>query len=86
MSEELTATVLERKEELVAARKNASSCILGWDVPSSSLRFSRVLGVGKYGDVFAGQMDGKEVMVKTLKPDGGEVAREAFDRELDLLT
>ena len=78
--------MLERKEELISARKNASSCILGWDAPSSSLQFSRVLGVGKYGDVFAGQMDGKEVMVKTLKPDGGEVAREAFDRELDLLT
>ena len=68
----------------MAARKRMNS-ILGWDVPSSALRFSKVLGVGKYGDIFQGEMDGTEVAVRTLKPDIGQVSREAFDRELDIL-
>jgi len=86
LKETSAAGVLEKKEQLIAARKGATNCILGWDVPSSSLKFSSVTGAGKYGDVFSGRMDGKEVTVKTLKPDCGEIAREAFDRELDLLT
>jgi len=86
LKETSAAALLEKKEQLIAVRKGATKCILGWDVPSSSLKFSSVTGAGKYGDVFSGRMDGKEVTVKTLKPDCGEIAREAFDRELDLLT
>jgi serine/threonine protein kinase len=62
-----------------------TSSILGWDVPFSTLKFTEALGTCKYGEVFKGMMDETEIVVKTLKPDGGEMSRESFDRELDLL-
>ncbi len=65
--------------------RQETGALLGWDVPSSSLLFSSLLGAGRYGDIFRGRMDGREVAVKTLKPGSGAVAREGFDRELNVL-
>ena len=74
----------EKKSKLVASRK-ATGSIVGWDVPASSLKFSAVLGKGRFGDIFIGQMDGQEVLVKVLQPDCGTEGKFAFDRELDIL-
>lgn len=49
------------------------------------LKFMTAFGTCKYGEVFGGSMNDEDVVIKTLKPDGGEMARECFDRELDLL-
>ena len=68
----------------MTARK-ATGSILGWEVPPSAIQFSQLLGVGRYGDIFHGRMDGREVAVKTRRPDGAQAARDAFDRELELL-
>ena len=76
--------LLEWKARLVASRKTTGS-ILGWEVPPSSLQFSQLLRVGRYGDIFQGRMDGREVAVKTRRPDVAQGARDAFDRELELL-
>lgn len=84
LDETFVSSLLSKKKKLQEARKDTSS-ILGWDVPFSTLKFSTALGSCKYGEVFQGTMDDIEVVVKTLKPDGGEMARESFDRELDLL-
>ena len=84
MDETFISSLPLKKKELQAARQKTST-ILGWDVPFSALKFSTALSSCKYGEVFRGMMDDQEVAVKTLKPDGGEVARESFDRELDLL-
>ena len=82
------SSLSSKKRAILAARKKTGS-ILGWDVPFSMLKFATALGTCKYGEVFRGVMgegEGeKEVIMKTLKPDGREVARESFDRELDLL-
>ena len=77
-------TLLERKLQLVSSRQQ-TGLILGWDVPSTALQFSAMVGAGRYGDILRGRMDGREVAVKTLKPDSGAAARTAFDRELDVL-
>ena len=84
LDEAFIPSLVSKKGEIQSARQKASS-VLGWDVPFSSLKFSVALGSCKYGEVFRGMMDKQEVAVKTLKPDGGEVARESFDRELNLL-
>ena len=68
---------------MTARRKTRS--ILGWDVPFSMVRFKTALGACRYGEVFGGCLDDEEVVIKTLKPDCGGVAREGFDRELDIL-
>ena len=68
----------------MAARK-ATGSIIGWDVPASCLKFSGVLGKGRFGDIFIGQMDGKEVVVKVLQSDRGQEGKFAFDRELEIL-
>ena len=50
------------------------------------LKFTTALGRCKYGEVFGGFLDEEDpVVIKTLKPDCGEKARESFDRELELL-
>ena len=77
-------TLISKKKLLVAARKSTGS-VIGWDIPSSSLKFSAVLGKGRFGDTFLGQMDGQVVVVKVLRPDCGHEAKSAFDRELDIL-
>ena len=77
-------TLLAKKSAIVAARK-ATGSVLGWDVPSSCIKFSSVLGKGKFGDVFLGQMDKRVVMVKVLQPDCGQEGKRAFDRELEIL-
>lgn len=56
-----------------------------WDIPSSAIHYTKVLSTSKYGDIFAGQLDGKGVAIKTLKPDSSVGARDAFDRELESL-
>ena len=73
-----------RKAEVVAARRSTGS-VLGWDVPSSCLRFSALRGKGRFGDVFSAVMDEQKVSVKTLRPDCSPAGKEAFDRELDVL-
>ena len=84
LDETFVSSLSAKKQEIRAARKMTSS-ILGWDVPFSTLKFTEALGTCKYGEVFKGMMDETEIVVKTLKPDGGEMSRESFDRELDLL-
>ena len=74
----------DKKSQLIAARK-ATGSIVGWDVPASCLKFSAVLGKGRFGDIFVGQMDGQEVVVKVLQPDCGTEGKFAFDRELEIL-
>lgn len=73
-----------RKAEVIAARRSTGS-VLGWDVPSSCLRFSALRGKGRFGDVFSAVMDEQKVSVKTLRPDCSPAGKEAFDRELDVL-
>ena len=58
---------------------------MGWDVPASCLKFSLVQGKGKFGDIFIGRMDDRNVRVKIMRPDCNKDAKEAFDRELDIL-
>ena len=77
-------SLLEKKSQLIDARK-ATGSIVGWDVPASCLKFSAVLGKGRFGDIFIGQMDGQEVVVKVLQPDCGTEGKFAFDRELEIL-
>ena len=72
------------KKDIIAARKRVGS-ILGWDVPFSMLKFRTALGSCKYGEVFGGFLDEEDVVIKTLKPDCGEKARECFNRELEIL-
>lgn len=84
LDEVFVPSLSAKKQEICSARKKTGS-LLGWDVPFSMLKFRTALGMCKYGEVFGGTLDGNEVVIKTLKPDGGEVWRESFDRELDLL-
>lgn len=79
-----SATLLERKAKLFNARRG-TGLLLGWDVPACSLQFSSVLGSTGFGDTFTGQMDGRDVVIKTLKPAIGEAARESFNREMKTL-
>jgi len=77
-------TLINKKKQLIAARK-ATGSVLGWDIPSSSIKFATVHGKGQFGDTFLGQMEGQKVMVKVLRPDCGQEFKIAFDRELDIL-
>ena len=54
-------------------------------MPTTAIHYSKVLSLCKYGDIFAGQFDGKDIAIKTLKPDCSSGAKEAFKRELDIL-
>lgn len=72
-------------KELISLRRQTGNP-LGWDVPSSALHFNRVLSLSKYGDVFQGHFSGKEVAIKTLKPDCSSSGRDAFEREIEILT
>jgi len=69
LKETSAAALLEKKEQLIAVRKGATKLHPGLGRP---LILSQVLkcrqGQERYGDVFSGRMDGKEVTVKTLKP------------------
>ncbi len=77
-------TLITKKKQLISARK-ATGSLIGWDIPSSGIKFSTVLGKGQFGDVFLGQMEGQLVTVKVLRPDCGQEAKNTFDRELDIL-
>lgn len=76
--------LLQRKAQVVAARRGMGS-VMGWDVPASSLKFSLVQNKGRFGDIFLGRMDEREVRVKVVQPDCKQEAKCAFDRELDIL-
>ena len=70
--------------ELVTRRRQTGNPF-GWDIPSTALHFTKVLGMSKYGDIFQGHLDGQEVAIKTLKPDCTVTAKNSFKRELDIL-
>ena len=72
------------KKQIIEVRK-ATGCIEGWDVPGTSLKFSDMLGSGKFGDVFKGYLDSQSVAIKTLKPDCGDLAKAEFDRETRIM-
>ena len=76
--------LVQRKTQIIASRKEVGT-VQGWDVPSSSLKFSLLQSKGKFGDVFLGRMDEQDVMVKVVQPDCNQEAKCAFDRELDIL-
>lgn len=78
------AALLEKKAQIVSSRRKVGT-VMGWDVPSSCLKFSGVQDKGKFGDIFVGQMDDREVTVKVVRPDCNQEAKCAFDRELDVL-
>lgn len=84
LDSEYNESLLEKKAEIVKSRREVGT-VMGWDVPSSSLKFSLVQDKGKFGDIFVGQMDGQEVTVKVVRPDCNQEAKCAFDRELDIL-
>lgn len=75
---------MEKKSCIVAARQETGA-IIGWDVPSSCLKFSWVQGKGRFGDICVGRMDDQDVMVKIVRPDCNQEAKSSFDRELDIL-
>ena len=77
-------SLLEKKAQIVTSRR-ATNSVMGWDVPSSSLKFSLVQDKGRFGDIFIGRMDNQDVMVKIVHPDCNKEAKCAFDRELDIL-
>ena len=77
-------TLLEKKLEIIKYRKDVGT-VMGWDVPSSSLKFSLIQDKGKVGDIFLGQMDNQDVTMKVVRPDCNQEAKCAFDRELDIL-
>ena len=81
---ELDSSLLEKKSLIVASRREVGT-VMGWDVPSSSLKFSLVQDKGRFGDIFLGQMDDRDVTVKVVRPDCNQEAKCAFDRELDIL-
>ena len=84
LDETFVSSLCSKTRDILAARKKTKS-ILGWDTPFSMIKFVTALGTCKYGEVFGGTMLDEEVAIKILKPDGGELARECFDRELGLL-
>ena len=69
----------------LVSRRHETGIPAGWDIPASAIHFSKVLSMCKYGDIFSGQFDGRDVAIKTLKPDCSPGAREAFKRELEIL-
>lgn len=81
---ECDESLLEKKAQIVKSRREVGT-VMGWEVPSSSLKFSLLLDKGRFGDIFLGQMDDHDVMVKVVRPDCNQEAKCAFDRELDIL-
>ena len=77
-------SLVDKKQVVIKARRSASS-VLGWDLPVSCLKFSLVQGKGKFGDIFVGRMDDRSVRVKVMRPDCKQDAKDAFDRELEML-
>lgn len=75
---------MQRKAEVIVSRKEVGT-VMGWDVPPSCLKFSLLQDKGRFGDIFLGRMDDREVMVKVVQPDCNQEAKSAFDRELDIL-
>ena len=75
---------MEKKTQIIASRKALGS-VMGWDVPSSFLKFTQVRDKGRFGDVFVGRMDDQDVTVKVVRPDCNQNTKHAFDRELDIL-
>lgn len=75
---------MEKKALIIASRRETGT-VMGWDVPSSCLMFSQVHDKGRFGDIFVGRMDNRDVMVKIVRPDCNQEAKCAFDRELDIL-
>lgn len=84
MNSECAGFLLGKKAQIVKSRQEVGT-VMGWDVPSSSLKFSGVQDKGRFGDIFVGQMDDIEVTVKVVRPDCNQEAKCAFDRELDIL-
>ena len=82
--EELDVFLVERKNKILVARREVNS-VMGWDVPSSSLKFSVIQGKGKFGDIFIGCMDGQAILIKVLQTDCNQDAKATFNRELDIL-
>lgn len=72
------------KKQIIDYRKQTGH-IDGWDVPGTSLKYSDMLGSGKFGDVFKGFLDNQPVAIKTLKPDCGDLAKAEFDRETRIM-
>ena len=75
---------MERKFQIIASRREIGS-VVGWDVPSSSLKFSLLKEKGMYGDIFVGRMDDRNVLVKIVQPGCNQEAKCSFDRELEIL-
>jgi len=72
------------KHQIIECRKQTGQ-IEGWDVPGTSLKYSDLLGSGKFGDVYKGYLDNQPVAIKTLKPDCGDLAKAEFDRETRIM-
>lgn len=77
-------TLLEKKAQIVASRREIGT-VMGWDVPSSCLKFSLLQEKGKFGDIFVGRMDDRNVLVKIVQPGCNQEAKCSFDRELEIL-
>lgn len=84
MVPECDGELVQRKAQIVASRREVGT-VMGWDIPSSCLKFSLVQAKGGFGDIFVGRMDNREVRVKVVQPDCNQEAKSAFDRELDIL-
>lgn len=76
--------LVQNKAQIIASRREVGT-VMGWDVPASSLKFSLVQDKGRFGDIFLGRMDNRDVTVKVVQPDCNQEAKCAFDRELDIL-
>ncbi len=82
--DEPNRSLKEKKASIVVSRRSIGS-VLGWDLPSSSLKFSLVQDKGRFGDIFIGRMDDQDVLIKIVRPGCNQEAKNAFDRELDIL-
>ena len=84
LDEEFDDALLEKKQQVIASRRGVGT-VMGWDVPSSCLKFSVLQEKGKYGDIFVGRMDDRNVLVKIVQPGCNQAAKCSFDRELEIL-
>ncbi len=84
MDEDCSDTLLKSKSRIIASRKELGT-VMGWDVPSSCLKFSLLQEKGKFGDIFVGRMDDQNVLVKIVQPGCNQEAKCSFDRELEIL-